>query len=60
MTNYFYHEDFQEIPKNKKRREQKHEGVWPSKLSLRLILGYGAALSVIESKSLGNVEILLN
>lgn len=60
MTNYFYSEEFQEIPKSKKTHVIKPNPIKPSMMSLKFILGYGAALSVIKLESIGNLKILLN
>ena len=60
MTNYFYSEEFQDFPKSKKQQNTKPGQLSPSNLTMKFILGYGAALSVIKSKSLGNMKILMN
>jgi len=59
MANYFYSEEFQDYPKSKKRKVTKHN-IGPSQLTLKFVIGYGAALSVIKSSKIGNMKILLN
>ncbi len=59
MTNYFYSEEFQDYPKSEKRQAPKNN-IGPSQLTLKFVIGYGAALSVIKSSKIGNMKILLN
>ena len=60
MTNYFYSEEFKNFPKSQKKQDAKPSPSGPSKLTIQFILGYGAALSVIRTESLGQMKILLN
>lgn len=60
MTNYFYSEESKEFTKHQKQPDLKLAKLGPSTLTMKFILGYGAALSVIKSKSIGTVEFLLN
>jgi hypothetical protein len=60
MTNYVYPEEFQDLPKNKNKAFVKPVPVGPSPMTMKFILGYGAALSVIKSNKIGNLKILLN
>ena len=60
MTNYFYSEEFKDLPKSQKKKEIKPAVIGPSKIALQFILGYGAALSIIKTEYLGNMKILLN
>lgn len=59
MTNYFYSEEFKDFPKSQKQ-QQKLQYTKPSKLSLQFVLGYGAALRVLKSRSIGNMKVLMN
>lgn len=59
MANYFYSEEFQDFPKSEKKPPPKLK-LGPSKMTMKFILGYGAALSVIKSAQIGNIKILLN
>jgi hypothetical protein len=59
MANYFYPEEFQDFPKSKKNKSIAHN-LLPSKMTLKFIFGYGAALKVIKSAKIGNIKILLN
>jgi hypothetical protein len=60
MTNYFYPEDFQDLSKSQKKYDPKPRLAVPSELTMKFILGYGAALSVIKTNTIGNAKILLN
>jgi hypothetical protein len=60
MTNYFYSEEFQDFPKSKKQQNTKQSQLSPSHFTMSFVLGYSAALSVIKSKSIGNLKILMN
>jgi hypothetical protein len=60
MTNHFYPEEFQDFPKSQKKQEIKPKIAEPSKLTLQFILGYGAALSVFKTHTIGNMKILMN
>lgn len=60
MTNFFYSEDHKSFPKNQKQQELKPNHRGPSALTMKFILGYGAALSVLKTESIGNMKILLN
>ena len=59
MANYFYPEERQDFPKHKKTQPAKHSK-GPSELTLKFILGYGAALTVVKSNKIGNIKILMN
>jgi hypothetical protein len=60
MTNYFYSEDFQDLPKSQKKQDTKTRLHAPSIFTMKIILGYGAALSVMKTNSIGQLKILLN
>ena len=60
MTNYFYPEEFKDIPKSQRKQDTKPCLAGPSIITMKIILGYGAALKVIKSETIGNVKILLN
>lgn len=60
MTNYFYSEEFQDFPKSQKKQNTKPRFAGPSKLTMQFVLGYGAALSVIKTQSIGSMKILMN
>jgi len=60
MAKYFYSEEFQDFPKSKKQQNTKQSYFSPSGLTMKFILGYGAALSVVKTKSIGNLKFLLN
>ena len=59
MANYLYSEEFQDFPKSQKRQAPKYN-IGPSQLTLKFVIGYGAALTVIKSSKIGNMKILLN
>lgn len=59
MANYFYPEEFQDFPDSKKINAGS-KAAGPSKMTLHFIMGYGAALSIMKSKTIGNIKILLN
>lgn len=59
MAKYVYPEEFQDLPSEKKECiKPSHMG--PSQMTLKFIVGYGAALKVIKSSKIGNMKILLN
>ncbi len=60
MTNYIYSEGFQDLSKSQKKHDLKPRLNGPSNLTLKFILGYGAALRVISTNTLGKMKILLN
>ena len=60
MANYVYPEEFQDLPKSEPKEYTRLTGIGPSPLTMKLILGYGAALKVIKSRKIGNMKILLN
>lgn len=60
MTNYFYSDEFKDFPKSQKQLKPKYHITQPSKLTIQFVLGYGAALSVIKSRSIGSMKILMN
>lgn len=59
MANYFYPEDFQDYTKSQKKPIQKLN-FGPSKMTIKFILGYGAALYVIRTSRIGDIKILMN
>mgnify|MGYP006935330992 CR=1 FL=1 len=61
MTNFFTPDEFQEI-KNEKTSllSVKQKQYMPSTYSMKVILGYSAALKVIKTKEIGEFEILIN
>ena len=60
MTNYLYSEESKDFTKRQKQPDLKLAIPGPSKMSMKFILGYSAALRVIKSKSIGKMEFLLN
>ncbi len=60
MASKVYSEEFQDLPKNKIRAHVKPNLSGPSQMTIKFILGYGAALTVIKSKKIGDMKILLN
>jgi hypothetical protein len=60
MTNYFYPEESKDFPKSQKRKDAKQASPAPSKFAMQFVLGYGAALSIITTDSLGKMKILMN
>ena len=60
MTNYLYSEEFQDLSKSQKKQDIKPRLIGPSELTMKFILGYGAALSVIKTNTIGSTKILLN
>jgi hypothetical protein len=60
MTNYLYSEEFQDLSKSQKKHDLKPCFTSPSNLTMKFILGYGAALSVIKTSTIGHMKILLN
>ena len=60
MANYFYSEEFQDFPKSQKKQKAPKHDIGPSQLTLKFVIGYGAALSVIKSSKIGKMNILLN
>ncbi len=61
MIKYFTPKESKDSPKiNKKTGSKKQNGIGPSKLTMSIILGYSAALKVIKTNTLGNLDILLN
>ena len=59
MAKYFYPEELQDFPKSKNTKPAKHR-IGPSELTIKFIMGYGAALTVLKSKKIGNIKILMN
>ena len=59
MANYFYSEEFQDLSKSQKKQALKLN-LGPSKMTIKFILGYGAALKVIKSSKIGAMKILMN
>ncbi len=60
MAKYVYPEEFQDFPRSEKKECIKPTHMGPSQMTLKFIIGYGAALKVIKSSKLGNMKILLN
>jgi len=61
MIKYFTPKGSKDSPKVQKiTGSKKQNGVGPSGLTLSMIFGYSAALKVIKTNTLGNLEILLN
>jgi hypothetical protein len=60
MTNYLYSEEFQDLLKSQKKQDIKLRLAGPSAFTMKFIMGYGAALSVIKTTSIGSTKILLN
>jgi hypothetical protein len=61
MMNYFTPEETQDYPKKKKIiKAPAITGCKPSPMALQFVFGYAAALSILKTESLGNVNILLN
>ena len=61
MIKYFTPEESKEIPQNQKvEKSIKQTGCQPSKLTMKFVLGYAAALKIIKTDSIGNMNILLN
>lgn len=59
--NYFTPEETQD--QSKKNEIKKAPAVTeckPSPLALQFVFGYASALTILKTKSLGNIEILLN
>lgn len=60
MRNYLYPEDYQDLSKSQKKHDRKPRRYGPSILTMKFIMGYGAALSVIKTNTIGETRILLN
>jgi hypothetical protein len=61
MIKYFTPKESKDSPKNQKPAGNNNQsGFGPSKLTMSMILGYSAALKVIKTNTLGNLDILLN
>lgn len=61
MSNYFTPEDRQDLPKNTECTHNiKQKNCRPSAMSIRLVIGYAAALSVVKTKGFGKIKFLLN
>ncbi len=61
MIKYFTPNESKDITKKQKSNSGiKETGFSPSKLSLSFVFGYSAALKVIKTNTLGNLDILLN
>lgn len=61
MTNFFTPNDFQDLKKQKTpQKVSSVSKLKPSAYSMKVILGYNAALQVLKSKSHGNIGILIN
>ena len=61
MIKYFTPKESKDSPKIQKTTGSKNKnGFGPSKLTMSIIFGYSAALKVIKTNALGNLDILLN
>lgn len=60
MMNYLYSENSKDFTKHQKQPDLKSAIPGPSQMTMKFILGYGAALRVLKSQSLGKLELLLN
>jgi hypothetical protein len=61
MIKHFTPNESKDISKNKKSDSDLNKnGFNPSKLALSFVFGYSAALKVIKTNTLGNLDILLN
>ena len=60
MINYFYSENSKDFTKHQKQADPKSAITGPSIMTMKFILGYNAALSVLKSKSIGKLKFLLN
>lgn len=61
MTNFFTPNEFQDLKKQKTpHKVASVSGLKPSVLTMKVILGYNAALEVLKSKNYGNIGILIN
>lgn len=61
MMNYFTPEETQDYPKKKKIvKAPAITKCKPSALALQTVFGYAAALTVLKTKSLGNISVLIN
>ncbi|MCF6171737.1 MAG: hypothetical protein L3J66_12230 [Bacteroidales bacterium] len=59
--NYFTPEETRDIPKSKKiKKSPAITGCKPSPLAMQFVFGYAAALTVLKTKSLGSLKVLLN
>jgi len=61
MTNYFTPKEHQNLKTQKlPKRNPEQFNCMPSNFSMSVIIGYDAALQIINSKHLGKFEILKN
>ncbi len=61
MIKHFTPNESKGVQKNQKpNSDVKKAGFSPSKLSLSFVFGYSAALKVMNTNTLGNLNILLN
>jgi hypothetical protein len=61
MIKYFTPKESKDSPKNQQPTgSKKQNGFGPSKLAMSMIFGYSAALKVVKTNTLGNLDILLN
>lgn len=61
MIKSFTPEESKDLPNNQKISSHiKASECHPSKLTMKFVFGYAAALKVIKTKSLGSVNFLLN
>jgi len=61
MMNYFTPEETQDYPNKKKiKKAPAVTGCKPSPLALQFVFGYAAALTVLKTKSLGDLTFLVN
>ena len=58
---FFTPEETQDHPQKKKvKKAPAITGCKPSPLAIQIVFGYAAALTILKTKSLGNLSILLN
>jgi hypothetical protein len=61
MIKYFTPEESKDIPHNQTVKNSiEQTGCQPSKLTMNFVMGYAAALKVVKTNSIGNMNILLN
>jgi len=61
MIKSFTPEESKDLPSNQKMSYQNEASNYkPSKLTMKFVFGYAAALKVLKTESLGNVNFLLN
>jgi len=61
MTNYFTPEDFQDLKKQKiPKTNSELLNYSPSDFTMKIIIGYSAALQILKSNEIGKIEIVNN